>query len=199
MSERFRELLQKTTSGSKWIVAVFVDVRGFSSFCQEVDSAEAASFVKKMCMILIDRYFPDASFLKLTGDGLLAVYEYNEGEGTGLACKIVETCVVLTTDFESFFSDDEYMVACRVPDRIGIGIAMGPVGCLVSDSQIVDYSGRPLNLASRLMGMARPRGIVVDARVGGASETRESERQILKAGRIRTWNRRNETDFGFLL
>lgn len=168
VSEHFRGLLQQATSQSKWIVAVFADVREFSSFCQAVDSAEAATFIKKTCMILIDRYFKDASFLKLTGDGLLAVYEHKESEGTEMACKIVDTCLTLTKDFGSFFSDDAYMVACGVPDKVGIGIAMGPVGCLISDSQVLDYSGRPLNLASRLMTMARPMGIVADAKIGAA-------------------------------
>jgi class 3 adenylate cyclase len=180
MIEHLKGLLQETTSQSKWIVAVFADVRGFSSFCERVDSAEAATFMKKTCTILIDRYFSDASFLKPTGDGLLAVYEYKEGEGTEPACKIVETCLLLTKEFGSFFSDDEYMVACGVPDKVGIGIAMGPVGCLISDSQVLDYSGKPLNLASRLMSMARPRGIVVDAKIGGALQKRPDLKEEFK-------------------
>jgi len=52
------------------------------------------------------------------------------------------------------------------PDKIGIGITRGSVCCIMSGSKILDYSGRNLNLASRLMEMARPSGIVFDESFG---------------------------------
>jgi len=144
-----------------------VDVRGFTPFCQSVDSAEAGLFIKETYIKLIDGYFKNA-FIKLTGDGLVVIYEYQEGKAPEIAHWIVETCLRLVKDFGSFFADDEVMSACNPPNRVGIGVSIGPVCCLLSGEKVLDYSGRPLNLASRLMNMARPMGLVVDDRVGRA-------------------------------
>jgi hypothetical protein len=57
------------------------------------------------------------------------------------------------------------MVNFETPDKIGFGIARGTACCLVSGDTIVDYSGHLLNLASRLMDLARPSGIVLDGAV----------------------------------
>lgn len=58
------------------------------------------------------------------------------------------------------------MVNFNVPKRIGFGIARGSACCLVSGNEILDYSGHKLNLAARLMDLARPEGIVVDDSFG---------------------------------
>ena len=47
-----------------------------------------------------------------------------------------------------------------------IGISRGTVCRLVSKGKTLDYSGRVVNLASRLMDDARPSGVVFDASVG---------------------------------
>jgi hypothetical protein len=49
-----------------------------------------------------------------------------------------------------------------VPTKIGIGFARGAACRLASGDMTLDYSGKVLNLASRLMDMARPAGIVFD-------------------------------------
>ncbi|MFC1869434.1 hypothetical protein ACFL0H_15060 [Thermodesulfobacteriota bacterium] len=50
----------------------------------------------------------------------------------------------------------------KTPENIGFGIARGTVCCLYSQDEIIVYSGHLLNLASRLMDLARPGGIVID-------------------------------------
>ena len=54
------------------------------------------------------------------------------------------------------------MINLKTPENIGFGIARETACCLYSQDEIIDYSGHLLNLASRLMGLARPGGIVID-------------------------------------
>lgn len=52
------------------------------------------------------------------------------------------------------------MVTGPAPERLGIGIARGTATRLVSEGIVLDYTGRCLNLAARLMDKARPNGVV---------------------------------------
>jgi hypothetical protein len=52
------------------------------------------------------------------------------------------------------------MVNFSVPKLLGIGVARGTATRLVSDGFLLDYTGRCLNLAARLMDKARPCGVV---------------------------------------
>jgi len=48
----------------------------------------------------------------------------------------------------------------------------GPATKLVSQDRTLDYSGRPLNLAARLMDFARPSGVVLDGQFRRGSHRR---------------------------
>jgi len=78
MHRTFRKLLESAIGISEFIIAVNLDIRGFSSFSKEVESPSVAMFIKKVYMKLIDTYFSDASFFKSTGDGLLMIIPYTE-------------------------------------------------------------------------------------------------------------------------
>ena len=58
------------------------------------------------------------------------------------------------------------MVNFEVPGKLGIGVARGAATRLSSDGEVLDYSGRPLNLAARLMDMARPSGVIFSDALG---------------------------------
>jgi hypothetical protein len=73
--------------------------------------------------------------------------------------------VQLVGDFGGLTANDP-MVNFPVPDKVGIGIARGAACQLISGRTVLDYSGRVLNLASRLMGYARPSGVVADSSFG---------------------------------
>ena len=55
---------------------------------------------------------------------------------------------------------DDYMINFAVPQKLGVGVARGSATRLVSDGGVLDYTGRCLNLATRLMDKARPFGVV---------------------------------------
>lgn len=80
MHREFKELLKDATGMSEYVIAVNLDIRGFSSFSKKVESPDVALFIKKVYSKLLDGYFPNASFFKPTGDGLLLTIPYNESK-----------------------------------------------------------------------------------------------------------------------
>ena len=165
MHREFKELLPDATGVSGFVIAIFVDVRGFSSFARFAESSEAAIFLRRVYVRIMDDFFPHASFFKPTGDGLLIVIPY---EAENLEVRLNESlqaCMELVARFPVLCADDP-MVNFEVPKELGAGIARGATTCLVSGGKKLDYSGRPLNLASRLMDLARPCGIVFDEGLG---------------------------------
>ena len=165
MHRTFRKLLENAIGVSEFIIAINIDIRGFSSFSKEVESPDVAMFIKRVYMKLIDNYFPNASFFKPTGDGLLIILPYSEKNLEKIARQTIASCLKILREFGAFCSNDP-MINFEVPRRVGIGISRGTACRLVSRNKKLDYSGRVLNLASRLMDLARPTGIVFDAGFG---------------------------------
>jgi class 3 adenylate cyclase len=157
----FRTLLDKAVGTSEYVVVLIVDVRGFSTFSTQVDSADAGLYIKKVYARMIDDFFPTASFFKPTGDGLLLTLPYTEETLEETVQLALARSFDLVEEFATLVSDDR-MITFEVPADVGIGIARGSASCLRSGDRILDYSGRILNLASRLMNLARPSGIVTD-------------------------------------
>jgi len=122
-------------------------------------------FIKRVYASLIDGYFKEASFVKPTGDGLLIIIPYTESTLQETVAAVVADCLSILVDFSSFTTNDP-MVNFEVPQKIGIGFTRGSTCCLHSGRKVLDYSGRVLNLASRLMDLARPSGIVFDSSFG---------------------------------
>lgn len=157
----FRRLLARAKGASEFVIAVFVDVRGFSNFSLTVESAEAGLFIKKFYGKVLDEYFPSTLFFKTTGDGLLLVIEYDESTLSNQVQEVVTSSLKLVRDFPTLFDRDE-MINFPVPDKVGIGISRGAACKLIADGGILDYSGKVLNQAARLMDIARPSGVVFD-------------------------------------
>lgn len=168
MYKNFRKLLDKADVKAQQAIVVNIDVRGFSAFCKNIDSINVGLFIREVYKKLIDEYFSNVSFIKPTGDGLLLIIPiipYTEDDIRETVRNTMNSCLKLTKDFSSFFSSDD-VVNFSVPDKIGIGISRGPVCHIISDDRTIDYSSSVINLASRLMGLARPHGIVFSADLG---------------------------------
>jgi hypothetical protein len=161
----FLDRLSDAEGESKLVIAMNVDVRGFSRFSLEVDSVETALFVKKVYRCMLDGYFADADFFKPTGDGLLLVFVISEDTLEQKVNELVSASLRLVEEFPGLLKE-EPIVNFPVPDRVGIGLARGAACRLVSGEATLDYSGTVLNLASRLMELARPSGVVLDGRFG---------------------------------
>ena len=153
--------LPKAEGRSEFVIVVVADVRGFSEFSRRHESPDIAMYIKRLYQQLMIKYFFAANFVKPTGDGLLMTFPYSETTLHEVAKLVIESCVQCLSEFSSICRDDP-MINFEVPEAIGFGIARGTACCLYSGQQILDYSGHLLNLASRLMDLARPSGIVID-------------------------------------
>lgn len=161
MSKQFADALKEAQGRSEFVIVVVIDIRGFSRFSTRHESPNVAMFIKRFYLRLINDYFPKASFVKPTGDGLLMTFIYDENTLKEVSAEVVEACLRCLVDFPTLCKDDP-MINFSLPDAIGIGIARGTACCLFSGPETLDYSGHLLNLASRLNDLARPSGIVVD-------------------------------------
>lgn len=165
MHRAFRKLLEDARGVSEFVIAINLDIRGFSPFSKEVESPDVAMFIKKVYIKLIDNYFPSASFFKPTGDGLLLTIPYTEKNLQVITRQTIDSCFKILKEFGTLCANDP-MINFDVPRKIGIGLSRGTTCRLISNNKTLDYSGRVLNLASRLMDLARPTGIVFDAEFG---------------------------------
>lgn len=165
MHKIFRRLLDTAIGESQFVIVVIIDIRGFSAFSQKQESPDTAMFIKRVYMRLIDSYFDFASFYKSTGDGLLFAIPFDENNLKEMVGKTIASCIDCHADFGNI-CDNDPMINFEVPDKIGIGVARGTACCLVSGENIIDYSGRLLNLTARLTNLARPSGIIIDGSFG---------------------------------
>ena len=76
MHRDLKKLLHAAHGESEFVVALFLDVHGFSSFTRMAESSEAAVFLRSVYITILDTYFPNADFFKLTGDGMLIITEH---------------------------------------------------------------------------------------------------------------------------
>jgi class 3 adenylate cyclase len=165
MHKILKAALPNATGHSEFVIVVVADIRGFSAFSRQHESPDIAMYVKRVYMKLIDAYFPAASFYKTTGDGLLATVPYDEKTLSETANQTLESCLRCVDEFGSICQDDA-MVNFPTPNLVGFGLTRGTACCLASADMVLDYSGHLLNLATRLMGLARPSGIVLDGAFG---------------------------------
>ena len=161
----FRTALRKARGRAEQVIVVFVDVRGFSAFSSSRDSIDIGLYVRRLFLSLISDFFPGARYHKSTGDGMMVIYPYQEKSLEKTAQDVIESCVNLHSDFPELAANDN-MITFAVPNACGIGVNRGTVCCIESDGETLDYSGHVLNLAARLMDLARPAGIVMHASLG---------------------------------
>lgn len=165
MHKAFRKYLEKAHGVSEFVIAINLDIRGYSAFSTRTESPDAAMFIKRVFMRLIDEYFTKASFYKSTGDGLLLTIPYDENNLKDRIQETINICLKAIKVFPLLCKNDP-MINFQVPTKIGVGLSRGTACRLVSGTKTIDYSGRILNLASRLMDFARPYGIVFDSGFG---------------------------------
>lgn len=161
LHERLRGFLPTARAESCQVIATFLDIRAFSTFAARSESFDAALYLRSVYLKVLISVFADAAFFKPTGDGLLLIHELPfEAEAVPpLITSVLKRCISLVQDF-GHITDDDVMVNFSVPQQLGVGVARGSVTRLVSGDFVLDYTGRCLNLAARLMDKARPSGVV---------------------------------------
>jgi class 3 adenylate cyclase len=161
LHQRLRELLPSAQTETCRVIATFLDVRGFSTFSEKGESFDAATYLSSFYSTVLASNFSDADFFKPTGDGLLLIHHVpaDRADIPHAVSSVLARCVSLVEAFGQITADD-FMINFPVPQRLGAGVARGTATRLVSGGQVLDYTGRCLNLAARLMDKARPYGVV---------------------------------------
>jgi class 3 adenylate cyclase len=175
LHDQLEALLPTARADNCQVVATFLDVRGFSSYAEIGDTSNVAAYLRAVYATILRRFFSDRTFFKPTGDGLLLIHELvfdKPGEWPLVIQGLLERCIALVAEFPRLTVAD-LSVTPPVPSDIGIGMSRGSATKLNSGSVILDYTGRPLNRAARLMDKARPRGVAFydthpDLVLGGA-------------------------------
>jgi class 3 adenylate cyclase len=161
LHEELRALLPAAHAETCQVVATFLDIRGFSTFSAQSESFDSALYLRSLFTRILDTYFPDVAYFKPTGDGLLLIHDVSSqaDEVAALISSLLSRSLQLVDNFAGLTSDD-VMVSFEVPKKLGVGLARGSATRLVSNGVVLDYTGRCLNLAARLMDKARPAGVV---------------------------------------
>ena len=162
MYSELRSLLREADGRNEWVAAINVDIRSFSASTSG-DPAQTALYLRTVYGKMLDGYFVDATFAKPTGDGLLLVIPFPPVEDALAAVSrtVVSDALRLDRDFHQFAAD-EPLLRFPHPNAVGIGLSFGSVARLMTGDVTLDYTGRALNVASRLMDLARPRGVVAE-------------------------------------
>jgi class 3 adenylate cyclase len=152
--------LRDARAESLQVVAIFVDIRGFSAFAVR-GSFPTAYYLKSLYTEILANRFADCDFHKLTGDGVMLIHHLpsDDARWPEFICSLVERSRKLVSDFPNLLEDD-YTVTKDRPKLLGIGLARGEATRLHSGRRTIDYTGPCLNLAARLMDKARPSGVV---------------------------------------
>jgi class 3 adenylate cyclase len=177
--QELQNKLETANGQTEHVVALIFDIRGFTNFCKsEGDSVNIANFVKRVYIKVISDYFSDGAFYKPTGDGMLIVFRCAPSKEGEKAITVVQNAVKLVEEFNTLCKGDK-LVYFKTPSNIGVGISRGSACCISSKNEIIDFSGKPLNLAARLSDMARPFGVVFDESVSSCISSQEIEKNFL--------------------
>jgi class 3 adenylate cyclase len=158
--QEFCNKLENAEARSESVIAVFCDIRGFSNFSRDVESSDTSNFLKHFYLKLLREYFQEAAFAKPAGDGMLVIFRHNEKNLDEVSKLVLSNCFKVLKDFPKMFKSIP-IINYPTPDAIGFGIARGSVSYLTSSDEILDYSGKLINLTARLNELARPIGIVI--------------------------------------
>jgi hypothetical protein len=171
------EQIKKSKGMSEYVISLFIDIRGFTDFCGQVDSRNVATYISKLYVKILDEYFPDVTYTKPMGDGLFIAIRYEEEQVVELCNAVMASCLRLVKDFSTILSN-EIMITEKVPEKVGIGITRDSACCIVSDDgDIIDYSGKTL---------------ISHSQAANRFQLVPSSKRFKETGRLSRWGRGNE-------
>ncbi|HKG35301.1 MAG TPA: adenylate cyclase regulatory domain-containing protein, partial [Solirubrobacterales bacterium] len=127
--------------GSTEVAVAFADLVDFTKLGERVDAAQLGSVAGRLEELAFGFADPPVRLVKAIGDAVMLVSE----EAAPLAEVMLRLVEAADEEGESF-------------PQLRAGLAHGP-----TLSQGGDYYGRPVNLASRITGVARPGSVLADA------------------------------------
>ncbi|MDP8228598.1 MAG: hypothetical protein P9M15_04010 [Candidatus Electryoneaceae bacterium] len=124
------------------VIAVCIDIRGFTRFCN-TDMANVVAYMKLFYQKLFSEYFTKTKFhipfYKPTGDGVMIIISCNQFGDYKLKNTINEV-IKTSLDFIAAFPylcRNSTLINFDVPKKIGIGLARGNALALLARNQII--------------------------------------------------------------
>lgn len=136
------ELLSGRFNNARTITAAFADLVGFTQLGERVTPHELGAAGNELIELTVSTVIPPVRFVKSSGDGVLLV---SPDPGP-----LVDAALALA----------EAADARESLPRLRVGIALGE-----AIPQAGDWFGRPVNLASRITGIARPGSVLTTREV----------------------------------
>jgi adenylate cyclase len=135
--------------GTREVVVCFADLVGFTRIGEDVPPDELGRVANRLEALAAERVAPPVRLVKTIGDAVM------------LVCPEADAMVAAALDLvEAADAEGEEFPQLRA------GLAVGP-----ALARAGDWFGRPVNLASRITGRARPGTVLVTAEVRDAAET----------------------------
>jgi len=147
------------------VIVMFIDLRDSTEWSKKLaDGSYVVKFMNKFTDWVLSRASQAPHgwpTVKHIGDGLMLVWEVPQPSlMLTLANAVVGLGYSLSSGYESWVKSTRDFYR-EVPRAIGVGVAFGSAQRLTSENGSYDYSGVPVNLASKLQNLARPHSGVV--------------------------------------
>ncbi len=154
-------------------VYLFADIRGFTDWSRK-NQSEVRKLTRLMYSVAVTVFGTKKSsaylrrVVKFLGDGFFAVAEYDEErpeETRRKLSEMVSSVIQFNDALSSALKNSD--IHGRTKIAVGYGLTYGPSFRFQQSGQPADYIGNPINLASRLCGIAKPNHLAVESDVPG--------------------------------
>lgn len=157
---------QRFSGAHAQVVALFADIRGFSTWSESQDLDTVAELVETQFERVVQiGHAHQHHFHKFLGDGFVVLWEAGRGRDAG-------QCLVEALASARQLHEDYHALTARcsgtMPPGYGIAIAVGEAIRLQPNAHLTglaeaDFVGYPMNCAARLQALAEAEGTVVCA------------------------------------
>jgi class 3 adenylate cyclase len=158
------------------VLAVVIDIRGFSSFCEQpdIESPYACGLMTAFYSMVRNgfrRYPPD--LVKFLGDGVLSVWQTSAKDRRIAIDTAVDGLRRLPGTWRNLVRGPEFTHGA--PEGVAAGASFGLASKISIDN---DYIGRPINIASRLCSVCPPSKSFISKNVPDMSELEVSASSV---------------------
>jgi class 3 adenylate cyclase len=147
---------------------IFADIRGFTSWStkNQLEIPKLLDFTYKCSLDLFGERKEQAYLqrvVKFLGDGFFAVNEYKPDDQDDFINKLNDTLYKCFTFINTFHKKlDSLNLHEKDSLGVSIGVSFGPSLRFNISGQSFDYSGKSVNLASRLCGIGKDRALILE-------------------------------------
>lgn len=153
----------KTSVKKTEAIVVFTDIRGFTNWSENIEVFQHSSEFILDFYNSLKKHFK-SWYCKHLGDGTLFIKALKGQEYKTIIINVVKNILEVNAQFETFCKAFAEKRGQETNLLLGWGIARGTVNKIEKANDFTEYIGATINKAARLCDIARPHGIVIDAK-----------------------------------